>query len=125
MSVRAITSDYHFPARDMQSHYGDNILIYIGWDEHTLFCSAKAFTISPDATFQQLLDQLMPAGFSQHPDFQHIDWTQVIFNLDGQKLPAYSEQALCAQSLTALGFGHKSLLRFKTPGLNGYLGTHV
>lgn len=125
MSVRAICSDYHFPALDQQSHYGENILIYIGWDQHTLFCSAKAFTISPQATFQQLLDQLMPAGFSQHPDFEKIDWSTVRFDLDGQKLADYAESALTSQSLAALGFGHKSLLRFKTPGLNGYLGSHV
>lgn len=125
MSVRAIRPEYQFSARDQQSNYGDNILIYIGWDRHTLFCSAKAFLFSPHATFQQLLDQLMPAGFSQHPDFVEIDWSKTVFNLDGQILPAYSKQDLASQSISALGFGHKSLLRFQTPGLNGYLGSHV
>lgn len=120
MAVRAIRPDYEFAARDTQSNYGDNILLYIGWDHHTLFCSAKAFLISPQATFQQLLDELMPAGFSQHPDFAQIDWTQVVFVLDGKTIQAKPEQ-----SLSELGFGHKSLLRFSTPGLTGYNGSHV
>lgn len=120
MAVRAIRPDYEFAARDTQSNYGDNILLYIGWDHHTLFCSAKAFLISPQATFQQLLDELMPAGFSQHPDFAQIDWSKVEFVLDRQQI-----QAQAQQSLAELGFGHKSLLRFSTPGLNGYNGSHV
>ena len=120
MAVRAITPEYSFAARDAQSNYGDNILLYIGWDHHTLFCSAKAFLISPDATFQQLLDELMPAGFSQHPEFSQIDWASTQFVLDRQAIHPQAQQ-----SLTELGFGHKSLLRFMTPGLTGYNGSHV
>ncbi len=120
MAVRAITPEYRFAARDAQSNYGDNILLYIGWDHHTLFCSAKAFLISPDATFQQLLDELMPAGFSQHPEFAQIDWSKTQFNLDRQQI-----QPQAQQRLSELGFGHKSLLRFMTPGLTGYNGSHV
>ncbi|WP_139851859.1 phenol hydroxylase subunit P4 [Acinetobacter pullicarnis] len=120
MAVRAITPEYSFPARDAQSNYGDNILIYIGWDHHTLFCSAKAFLISPEATFQQLLDQLMPAGFSQHPDFAQIDWSATNFVLNRKQI-----QPEAQQKLADLGFVHKSLLRFSTPGLTGYNGSHV
>ncbi|TCM68305.1 dimethylsulfoxide oxygenase epsilon subunit [Acinetobacter calcoaceticus] len=120
MAVRAITPEYSFAARDTQSNYGDNILLYIGWDHHTLFCSAKAFLISPQATFQQLLDELMPAGFSQHPDFAQINWATTQFVLDRQSI-----QPDAQQKLVDLGFGHKSLLRFITPELKGYNGTHV
>lgn len=120
MAVRAITPNYEFAARDTQSNYGDNILLYIGWDHHTLFCSAKAFLISPQATFQQLVDELLPAGFSQHPDFSNIDWSKVEYVVDHNKIQPQSEQ-----KLADLGFGHKSLLRFNTPGLTGYNGSHV
>ncbi|MEG2268750.1 MAG: phenol hydroxylase subunit P4 [Acinetobacter sp.] len=120
MPVRAITDDYSFAPRDTQANYGDNILVYIGWDHHTLFCSAKAFLISPQATFKQLLDTLMPAGFSQHPEFNAIDWQQAEFLLDRQKI----ELQLDA-TLTNLGFGHKSLLRFSIPDLNGYNNAYV
>lgn len=120
MPVRAITKNYSFSPRDAQANYGDNILIYIGWDHHTLFCSAKAFLISPHATFQQLLQTLMPAGFSQHPDFNAIDWQQVKFQLDRKEFKLQPDA-----TLAELGFGHKSLLRFSTSGLNGYNNTYV
>lgn len=125
MPVRAITENYSFSPMDTQANYGDNILIYIGWDHHTLFCSAKAFLISPQATFQQLLENLMPAGFSQHPDFAAIDWQQAEFVLDQQLLNREELAQQPDSTLAALGFGHKSLLRFVTPGLNGYNNTHV
>ncbi|MBJ9986062.1 phenol hydroxylase [Acinetobacter sp. S40] len=120
MPVRAITENYSFSPKDSQANYGDNILIYIGWDHHTLFCSAKAFLISPQATFQQLLETLMPAGFSQHPEFNAIDWHHVEFQLDRKELKFQPEA-----TLAELDFGHKSLLRFSTPGLNGYNNAYV
>ena len=120
MPVRAITENYSFSPRDTQANYGDNILIFIGWDHHTLFCSAKAFLISPQATFQQLLETLMPAGFSQHPEFKAVDWQQAEFLLDQKKI-----QLQPNATLADLGFGHKSLLRFATPDLNGYNNTYV
>ncbi len=120
MSVRAIHSNYDFEPRDLQKNYGDNILIYIGWDHHTLFCAAHAMLVSPQQTFQQLLDQQMVAGFAQHPDFAQIQWDQVTFTLDHQQIQPQSQQ-----TLAELGFGQKSLLRFVTPGLEGYNGSHV
>ncbi|MEG2568746.1 MAG: phenol hydroxylase subunit P4, partial [Acinetobacter sp.] len=50
MSVRAIRPDYDFEPRDLQKHYSGNILIYVGWDHHTLFCSAHAMLVSPQQT---------------------------------------------------------------------------
>lgn len=110
MPVRAIHNNYQFEPRDQQANYHDNILLYIGWDAHLLFCSAKAFLISPNATFGDVLDNLMPAGFSQHPDFGEIDWAQATFNLDGAAIAPSREQ-----KLSELGVMHKSLLRFATP----------
>lgn len=57
MPVRAINNHYEFEPRDLQHHYGDNILIYVGWDHHTLYCSAHAMLVSPQQTFQEFLDQ--------------------------------------------------------------------
>lgn len=110
MPVRAINNNYQFEPRDQQANYQDNILLYIGWDAHLLFCSAKAFLINPNTTFGDVLDTLMPAGFSQHPDFKDIDWTCATFNLDGTVITPNREQ-----KLSELGVMHKSLLRFATP----------
>lgn len=120
MTVRAITSDYDFEPRDLQKHYGDNILVYVGWDHHTLYCAAHAMLVSPQQTFQEFLDQQMQAGFHQHPDFEKINWDEVQFTLNKQIIQPRREQ-----TLADIGFDHKSLLRFVTPGLKGYKGAYV
>ncbi|WP_375057461.1 phenol hydroxylase subunit P4 [Zobellella sp. DQSA1] len=120
MAVIALKQDYKGEVRDARANFGGNILVYIGWDEHLLFCSAKTFPLPPAMTFGDLLDKVMPEGFGQHPDFAQIDWSQVQWRLNDAPLHPSREQ-----TLEQLGFDHKSLLRFKTPGLNGYKGTGV
>ena len=90
MPVKAITPDYRGDIRDRRENFGGNIIVYVGWDEHLLFCAAKTFPLLPDMPFQALREQVLAEGFGQHPDFDH-----------------------------------KSLLRFKTPGLNGWQGSGV
>lgn len=120
MPVHAITPDYRGEVRDARANFGGNILVYIGWDEHLLFCSAHAFPLSPDMTFAELQVGVLPQGFAQHPDFEHIDWPAVQWQLNGAPFTPRPDQTLAEQ-----GFDHKSLLRFKTPGLNGWRGTGV
>ncbi len=120
MATIAINDNYQGPKRDQAANFGGNILVYIGWDNHLLFCSAKTFPLPPQMTFGDLKAGVLPEGFGQHPDFNQIDWDAVQWNLNGEELTPADDQ-----SLADLGFDHKSLLRFKTPGLNGYKGTGV
>lgn len=120
MPVRAIHSNYYIEPLDLQKHYGDNILIYVGWDHHTLYCSAHAMLVSPEQTFQQLIDQQLHAGFHQHPEFEKINWAEVKFSLNQQVIQPRPDQ-----TLAEIGFDHKSLLRFVTPELKGYKDAHV
>ncbi|MDQ1207131.1 phenol hydroxylase P4 protein [Acinetobacter baylyi] len=121
MSVQAIQKNYEFDARDTQKNYGDNMLLYVGWDHHTLFCAAHAFVVSPQQSLQDLINQQIQAGFNQHPDFEHIDWSKVQFTLNRERLINID----FSETLANLNFDHKSLLRFVTPDLDGYDGTHV
>lgn len=120
MPVQAIQDNYQFEPRDLQQHYGGSMLLFIGWDQHTLFCSAHAFLVSPQQTLQDLIEQQIQAGFHQHPDFAQIDWSKAQFSLNLQPL-----NADFSKTLSDLGFDHKSLLRFVTPGLTGWQGSHV
>lgn len=120
MPVQAIQDNYQFEALDLQKNYGDNMLLFIGWDHHTLFCSAHAFVVSPQQTLQELIDQQIAGGFSQHPEFAEIEWSTVQFTLNRETLNADFSKTLAEQ-----GFDHKSLLRFVTPNLTGYKGSHV
>lgn len=120
MTVKAIVENYQFTPLDLQQNYGENMLLFIGWDHHTLFCSAHAFVVSPKQTLQELIDGQITAGFSQHPDFENIDWSTVQFSLNRNIL-----NANFSKPLEDLGFDHKSLLRFVTPDLNGFKNAHV
>lgn len=115
MSVIAIRPNYQGTVRDLQANYGDHMLLYVGWDKHQLFCSAKAFVVSPQATLAELIATALTSGFAQHPDFEHIDWATVVWTLNGERLSPDMNH-----TLSQLGFDHKSLLRFQTPGLNGF-----
>lgn len=120
MSVVAITDHYVGEALDQQANYGENNLLFIGWDEHLLFCSAKAYLFAPEMLFGELKKNILSDAFSQHPDFEHIKWDEVLWNLNDEEIHPQD-----SQTLAELGFDHKSLLRFKTPGLNGFNGTGV
>lgn len=120
MPVKAIQSQYQFEPLDLQKHYGDQLLIYVGWDHHTLYCAAHAMLVSPQQSFAELIQTQIQAGFHQHPEFEKIQWDQTIFQLNGEALAVDMNQ-----TLEQLGFDHKSLLRFKTPELTGYKNAHV
>lgn len=120
MAVRAIRENYVGENMDKQANYGDNILVFIGWDEHLLFCSAKSFPLPPHMRFNDLKQNVLPEGFGQHPDFEQIDWHAVQWQLNGEELIPSDDK-----TLAELGFDHKSLLRFKTPSLKGWQGTGV
>jgi phenol hydroxylase P4 protein len=71
-------------------------------------------------TFADFKAGVLSEGFNQHPDFENIKWDEVEWNLNGESITPTDDK-----TLEALGFDHKSLLRFKTPGLNGWKGTGV
>jgi hypothetical protein len=37
MTVQAIVEKYQFEPLDLQQNYGENMLLFIGWDHHTYF----------------------------------------------------------------------------------------
>lgn len=120
MTIKALRDDYHGDFKDSVEKFGGAQLVYIGWDKHQMFCSSRAFPLPPAMTFQELLDNVMPEAFGQHPEFTKIDWQQAQWILDNQVFqPEHSK------SLAQLGIGHKSLLRLVTPELTGYKGADI
>lgn len=106
--------------RDRVENFHGNQLVYVGWDDHLLFSAAQAFPLPPEMPFQVLVSDVMASVFNDHPDFANIDWSTVKWKLDGEIfVPDMGE------SLKDNGVGHKSLIRFKTPGLNGINGTRL
>jgi len=106
--------------RDRIENFHGNQLVFVGWDDHLLFSAAQAFPLPPEMPFQALISDAMASVFKDHPDFKKIDWSTVQWVVDGEKFKPKMDK-----SLRENGVGHKSLIRFKTPGLKGINGTRL
>lgn len=115
MSVRAITQDYHGEIKDAQENYHGQVMVFIGWDHHLLFCSAKAFALSPDMLFSEVIEKVMPEAFGQHPEFGAVQWQNAQWFLNREVFQPDFSRSLADQGIT-----HKSMIRFHTPDLKGY-----
>ena len=73
MAVAAITPDYTGERLDRVENFHGNIVVYVGWDRHLMFCSPIAFATPPDTTFGKLQDEMIAGAYAQHPDFAKID----------------------------------------------------
>ncbi|KJS34781.1 MAG: phenol hydroxylase [Hyphomonas sp. BRH_c22] len=105
--------------KDAVENFHGNIIVYLDWDYHRFLCSALAFPLPPAMPFEALLKEVIPNMYSAHPDFSKIDWANVKWTLDGVEDFVPDP----AKNLKDNGFGHKSLLQFATPGLDGVGGT--
>lgn len=117
MSVAAI-GDYPAIVKDGVENFHGNQMVIIGWDKHLMISSPMAFPLPPDMPFGAFVNEVMPAAYSAHPDWEKIDWDKVSWLLDGAPFtPDFGK------SLKDNGVGHKSVIRFTTPGLNGIAGS--
>lgn len=120
MTVKTTAAEYIGEVRDRVENFHGNQLVYIGWDHHLMFCSAFTFLVAPSCTFATLRDEVMAGVFADHPEWSDINWNTATWMLDGQPFTLDASQTLAEQ-----GIGHKSLLRFNTPELKGFMGAGV
>ena len=118
MTVAAI-KDYHFPPADSLDKFHGAQLIYVGWDQHVLFCAP----LPPTMPFGALVEQVLPGAFGYHPEFKQIDWRQVQWLRSNGTAAGEPFTPDFAKSLADNGLGHKDAIRFRTPGLNGIQGS--
>ncbi|MCH8531018.1 MAG: phenol hydroxylase subunit P4 [Saccharospirillum sp.] len=116
MTVRALY-DYQGEAKDTQDKFHGNQLVYIGWDKHLMFCAPHCLPLPPDMPFGALVKEVLPGVYDSHPDWAQINWDSVEWTVDQKPFTPDMEKGLAEQ-----GIGHKSLIRFTTPGLNGIAG---
>ena len=116
MSVASVVP-YDLPARDTVDKFPAPLL-YIGWEDHLLFCAPFCLPLPPDMPFGALASQVLPGVFGYHPDFARIDWDQVQWLKSGKPFTPDP-----ARSLADNGLRHKDVIRFRTPGLNGIGGS--
>jgi phenol hydroxylase P4 protein len=113
MSVKSI-GDYPALVQDNVENFHGNQLVYVGWDHHLMIDSPRAFPLPPDMPFGALVSEVLPAAYAPHPEWTEVDLAQAHWLLDGESFIPRMDA-----SLSDNGIGHKSVVRFKTPGLNG------
>ena len=118
MTVIALKPGYSAEPKDAEDKFHGNRLLYIGWDEHLLFCAPLCVQLPPDMPFGALPSAVLPGVYGEHPDFAKIDWSTVQWLKSGK--PWTPDPA---KSLADNGLVHKSAIRFRTPGLNGINGS--
>ncbi|VTZ28376.1 Phenol hydroxylase P4 protein [Methylocella tundrae] len=105
---------YAFPPRDRVENFHGLQLVHFLWERHLMFASPITAPLSAATPFSAVIGEVLPMLYSKHPDFAAINWNAVEWDCDG--VPFTPDLAL---TLADLGVGHKSLLRFRTPGLEG------
>lgn len=116
MAVKSI-APYEFEPKDTVDKFPAPLL-YIAWDDHKMFCAPFCAPMPATMKFADLVHGALPGMYSAHPDFAHIDWSQVQWFLGGQAFTPDMNKSLADN-----GIGHKSVLRFCTPGLKGLSGS--
>ena len=119
MTVTAI-GPYEFKSRDHIDNFHGSQVVYWHWEEHLMFCAAIALLLPRDMPFGDVLNNVLPGCYGMHPQFAQIDWSKVVWMLDGRPF-----KPDLSASLGTNGVGHKSLLRFWTPGLHGLSGAVI
>ena len=118
MSVVALSPGYTGEIRDRVENFHGKQLLFIGWEDHLMYCSPMCIPVPPDLSFGALTAEIIPGLYVAHPDTVKIDWSRVIWLRSGHVFTPDP-----GKSLTDNGLGHKALLRFRTPGLNGLNGS--
>ncbi|HEU0201696.1 MAG TPA: phenol hydroxylase subunit P4 [Burkholderiaceae bacterium] len=118
MSVTALKPGYAGPVADGEDRFHGKRLLYIGWEDHLLFCAPVCLPLPPEMPFGALLSDVLPGVYGSHPDFAQIDWAKVEWFDSGRPFKPDA-----GKSLAANGLGHKSVIRFRTPGLTGIGGS--
>jgi phenol/toluene 2-monooxygenase (NADH) P4/A4 len=103
-------------SRDAALHFAQ-ALLYVGWDEHLIF-AAPVVILRPDLRFDEFVARVLPRLYGEHPDFARIVWPRVQWFRSAALFSPDWRATLAAQ-----GFGHKAVLRFRTPGLEGLRGS--
>jgi len=118
MSVNALGA-YDFAPRDTRGNFPAPLL-YIGWDDHLMFCAPVCLPLPADTPFGALAGAILPGVYGLHPEFSKIDWNKVEWFKSGQP---WSPDG--SKTLEGNGLKHKDAIRFRTPGLTGIKGSHA
>lgn len=110
----AITPDYRGDIRDRLENYRGDQLLFVGWQDHNMFCSPVCIKVCADWPFCTLIEQSLPAIYGTHPDWANIRWQQVEWHRSGMPFMPDINKTLAEN-----GLDHKAVIVMTTPGLDG------
>ena len=116
MAVAAVGA-YEFAPKDTVDKFPAPLL-YIGWEDHIMLCAPFCAPFPPVMKFGDMVKGALPGFFGAHPDFARIDWDKAEWFKSGQPWKPDFEKSLADN-----GLGHKDVIRFRTPGLDGIRGS--
>ncbi len=106
--------DYPLIQRDTVDQFHGKQLLYLCWENHLMFAAPLCFPVPRTRPFGALIRDVLPELYGEHPEFEDIDWKRTQwFDSNKRFIPDVGK------SLAHHGIGHKSLIRFRTPALEG------
>ena len=79
-----------------------------------------AYRLPPDISLGDFLTQMFCPDHKHHPEYSKIDYTTLVWTLDGQPWAPVLDKSLRENGVT-----HMSYLSFRAPGLDGLNGDGV
>jgi phenol/toluene 2-monooxygenase (NADH) P4/A4 len=106
--------EYPLKIADTEDRFYGNRLIYVAWENHLMYSAPFCLPLPPTLPFGALVRDVLPELYGEHPEFEQIDWQRVIWSNSNTRFrPDFGK------SLEHHGLFHKSLIRFRTPALEG------
>ena len=69
MSVVALKEGYTGEVKDHVENFHGNQLLYIGWEDHLMFCAPFCIPVPPAMPFGALVKDVLPGLYSAHSDW--------------------------------------------------------
>ncbi|OLL28952.1 phenol hydroxylase [Burkholderia sp. SRS-W-2-2016] len=118
MSVIALKDGYTGEMKDREENFHGNRLLFVGWEDHLMFCAPHCIPVPPSMTFATFANDVLPGIYAAHPDWNKVKLDEIEWFSSNQRFtPAFE------RTLGENGLGHKAVLRFRTPGLTGIGGS--
>lgn len=117
MSVNAL-GHYQFDSSDALAKYNGKQLVYVFWEKHRMFSRPFVLALPPQTRFSAIIDRHIEECYRYHPDYARIDWSKAVWRNGNEEFTPDRDKTLAEN-----GIGHKDLIRFTTPGLDGIAGS--
>ena len=118
MPVIALNEGYTGEIRDREENFHGKQLLFVGWEDHLMFCAPHCIPVEPSMSFRVLATEVIAAMYAVHPDWKKVDLRQAEWFRSGDAFTPDFDK-----SLRENGLGHKAVIRFRTPGLTGIDGS--